>query len=390
MVNIDNDRTAFENGDLFLQHFLPGDSKNMRDLRGSIYRLNIAHKNKNMIPSILLTGERGVGKSFTAHVLAAHMGWLRTSKGEDLSPSESDDVYKIADRAGIRKVALTAVPEALCEVTLFGAKKGAYTDLRDDRIGLFDTKEAIDIFLDEIGDATPGIQAKLLDVLETKQFRPLGAGFDENSRVTAARIIFATNRDLQSMVDNRQFRADLHDRLLWSELSLPPLRDQLDQLPLLIERMTKVICRKYNINSYRQPSARDIEFCQNYNWPGNHRELSQILWKWYLYEYTVPLESIIRDRSRSRRSVYKFETTITENLFSRFDAILSGISPGFGKYGQVVEEMRRLAYTALYRFNQKRELKDDELKLLFSAQKPSNVRKQISANRPKQQNQEEL
>src|SRR2546422_11665288 len=100
MEQMTTDRDPFSEGDVFLKHFLPGDSAVLRDLRGVVYRLNIAHKNSRMVPSILLRGERGTGKGYVAHLIAAHLWWLRTSKGLDVEPGKSN-VYQIADQAGL-------------------------------------------------------------------------------------------------------------------------------------------------------------------------------------------------------------------------------------------------------------------------------------------------
>src|ERR1700733_10371358 len=159
MNELTTDRDAFAEGDLFLKHFLPGDSDALRNLRGIIYRLNVAHRNSRMVPSILLRGERGAGKGYVAHLIAAHLWWLRTSKGLDVEPGKSN-VYQIADQAGLRTQTMTALPETLAESMLFGAKKGAYTDSKVDRLGIFDSDsksrggsevpDPFDVFLDEI------------------------------------------------------------------------------------------------------------------------------------------------------------------------------------------------------------------------------------------------
>src|SRR6185369_10742232 len=116
-----------------------------------------------MVPAILITGQRGVGKGYVAHLIAAHLAWLVRSKGEDVAPADEADVYQLAMSANFRKQALTALTENLVEGMLFGVRKGAYTDARVDRKGLFETDEMIDVFLDEIGDAPGGVQAKLLE-----------------------------------------------------------------------------------------------------------------------------------------------------------------------------------------------------------------------------------
>jgi transcriptional regulator with GAF, ATPase, and Fis domain len=382
---------AFAVGDLFLQHFLPGDSASAAQLRGLVYRLNVSHKNKRMVPSILLLGEPGVGKGFVARVIAAHLWWLRNSKGQDIAPRSEQDVYTIADQAGLRIQTLTALPETLAESILFGAKRGAFTDLKSDRTGLFEstlplgsrTPDPFDIFLDEIGDAHPEIQGKLLEVLETGTFRPLGLDFKETSKRTDARIIAATNRNLDALVEAGEFRADLYDRLNWARIFLPALRHQSDQIPSIIRRINARTVTRYNLTD-AAPAEIDISWAQTYSWPGNHRELSQVMWEWHLFEGTVSLREIVAKRAaqRSRRKDHG-EALIIERLFRTFDDIRANKRPGFKTFGDVSEEMRRIGYAALYRYNQQRQLKDEDLKMLFSEQDPTNVRKQISQNRPR-------
>jgi len=173
-----------------------------------------------MVPSILLLGEPGVGKGYTANLIAAHLWWLRTSLGEEVAP-QIEDIYLLASRAGLRTQTLTALPPQLAEATLFGARKGAYADLKADRLGVFDSAtqrgrgapDPFDVFLDEIGDAPIETQGKLLEIFETGTFRLLGADFTEEPRRTDARIITATNRDLAQLVKENSFRVDLYDRL---------------------------------------------------------------------------------------------------------------------------------------------------------------------------------
>jgi DNA-binding NtrC family response regulator len=372
-------------GDSFLQHFLPGSSESIKKLRRDIYHLNIAHKNRRMVPSILLLGERGVGKGYTAHVIAAHFQWLIWSKGTEQKPDDDSDVYALARQAGFRKLTLTAVPEDLAEANLFGADKGAYTGSVSKIIGLFECDTWTDVFLDEIGDAPAKIQAKLLEVLETRTFRRLGTSFDSKEFETEARVLSATNQNLQRLVDEGSFRADLYDRLRWASLFLPPLREQMDQLPTIIRRMNKALCAKYKLQE-ADVSDPDVKWCQDhYDWPGNHRELNQVLWTWHLLEREVSLRKIVEDRSVIElvNTNEDFRSKMVQLCLSHFSAIYSGDASSYESYGEIGEELRTLGYEAFYRFKEKKQLKDEDLKRMFSKVDPKNVRKQISANRPK-------
>jgi DNA-binding NtrC family response regulator len=373
-----------ENEDFFLQHFLPGSTSSVKELRASIYRLNVAHKNKKMVPSILISGEPGVGKGYAANVIAGHLKWLRSSKGQDVKPVEDSDIYKLAIQAGLRTQTLTALPGELAESILFGVEKGAFTGATESRAGLFKASDPIDVFLDEIGDAPPGVQGKLLEVLEARTYRPLGLSFDKESLSTDARIIAATNRYLPALVEKGTFRADLYGRLGWAKIHLPPLRDQLDQLPSLVRRMMSSLRSKYNLASWNL-TDHDIEYCQTYQWPGNHRQLQQALWEWHLYEGTRSLRLIIEKRSEDYKASKDLDDLLLDKLFARFDAIRAGTTRGFRTYGELSDEMRRISYKAIYLYNRSHTLKDEDLRLLFTEQDPINVRKQISSNRPSEE-----
>jgi DNA-binding NtrC family response regulator len=383
----------YTEGDIFLDHFLPGDSAAIRQLRGLIYRLNIAHRNHRMVPSILIIGEPGAGKGYTANVIAAHLWWLRTSKGMEVDP-KGLDVYQIAADSGLRTQALTNLQDDLSEAALFGAKPGAYTSLTSEIIGVFDAgplarrggrvPDPFDVFLDEIGDASPKTQSKLLQILETRTFRQLGSRFDEPEKATEARIIAATNKDLVRLIEQDVFRADLYDRLMWAQLALPPLRQQLDQIPFVLGRINQSLCIKYALGEVAPPES-DIAWARTYHWPGNHRELQQVVWEWHLFGGSLSFKEIVQRRSAARpQRKDTLEAHVMDKLFRRFDAVLAGTSPGFKTYGAMVEQVREIAYAAMFLFNKERQLKDEDLKRLFSDQDPTNVRKQISGNRPHQ------
>src|SRR5207237_10331273 len=152
--------------------------------------------------TVLVTGESGTGKELIAR--AIHYNSSRA-------------------RGPFVGVNLAAVPEGLIESELFGHKKGAFTDARTDRPGMFVEADGGTIFLDEIGDLTPALQAKLLRVLQEREIRPLGAARPEKVDV---RVLSATNRDLAQRMSEGAFREDLFYRLNVIEMVLPPLRDR--------------------------------------------------------------------------------------------------------------------------------------------------------------------
>jgi two-component system, NtrC family, response regulator AtoC len=167
----------------------------------------------------------------------------------------------------------TALPEALLESELFGHVKGAFTGAVADRRGRFALAGRGTIFLDEIGDTSAAFQAKLLRVLEDREFYPVGA---ERPERTEARVLAATHHDLEARVAAGDFREDLYYRLRVVEIRIPPLRDRLGDLPLLARHFVQKIAR----DLHRPPATlpdETLAVLLRYHWPGNVRELENCL-----------------------------------------------------------------------------------------------------------------
>ncbi len=202
--------------------------------------------------SVLITGETGTGKEVVARAI------------HGLSPYQSRDLV-ICDCASI--------PENLFESELFGYKKGAFTGADKDKHGLFEEADGGIIFLDEIAEIPVSVQAKLLRVLESHQFRPLGA--NENTQVEV-RVIAATNRNLAEMVRTGTFREDLFHRLNKVVIELPPLRERLEDILLLVRQFLQAANKKFSKDV--KGVSRDVQkLFLKYNWPGNIRELVNVL-----------------------------------------------------------------------------------------------------------------
>jgi len=202
--------------------------------------------------SALITGETGTGKEVVARAI------------HGLSPYRTRDLV-ICDCASI--------PENLFESELFGYKKGAFTGADKDKHGLFEEADGGIIFLDEIAEIPISVQAKLLRVLESHQFRPLGA--NENTQVEV-RVIAATNRNLAEMVRTGTFREDLFHRLNKVVIELPPLRERLEDIPLLVRQFLQAANKKFSKDV--KGVSRDVQkLFLKYNWPGNIRELVNVL-----------------------------------------------------------------------------------------------------------------
>jgi len=202
--------------------------------------------------TILVLGPTGTGKELLAR--AIH------------STSGRRDAPFVAVNCG-------ALPEALLESELFGYKKGAFTDAKQDKRGRFALAEGGTLLLDEIGDVPAAMQVKLLRVLEEGKYEPLGGTESVNANV---RIVAATNRDLQKMVEAKEFRADLYYRLNVIEFSLPPLFDRPEDIPLLLDHFVEVLNAETG-RGVKRISHTAMGWLMRYSYPGNVRELRNIL-----------------------------------------------------------------------------------------------------------------
>ena len=166
-----------------------------------------------------------------------------------------------------------AIPENLLEAELFGYAKGAFTGAHETRKGFFQAADNGTIFLDEIGNASPAVQGKLLRVLQEKEVTKVGAQRAEKLNV---RVIAATNSNLEELIQAKHFREDLYYRLTVVSIMMPPLRDRASDIPLLVERFL----RKYGIE-YRDRlvgiSPEALKILERYPWPGNIRELENVI-----------------------------------------------------------------------------------------------------------------
>jgi transcriptional regulator with PAS, ATPase and Fis domain len=198
--------------------------------------------------TVLLTGETGTGKDLAAK--AIHYNSDRGSRA-------------------FVNITCSALPEQLLESELFGHERGAFTDARTQKRGLFETADGGTVFLDEIGEMTAGLQAKLLRFLEEKTFKRVGGLSDLRVDV---RVVAATNRDLEEEVKANKFREDLFYRLQVMPIHLPPVRERKGDIPLLagyfIDRFNREFRKRVRGLS---PSA--TQLLQQYPWPGNVREL---------------------------------------------------------------------------------------------------------------------
>ena len=230
--------------------------------------------------TVLIQGESGTGKELVAK--AIHYEGARADKP-------------------FMAINCAAVPETLLESELMGHEKGAFTDAKSLKKGLFEMADGGTVFLDEIGDMPQGIQAKLLRVLEDRTFRRVGGTKDIHVDV---RIISATNKDLLAAIQEKTFRNDLYYRLQVIPIFLPPLRERRQDIPVLTRHFIETFNREFG-KSVKGISQEAEKFLLEYDWPGNIRELRNIIERALILENEeiMQLEHLPRELvSREHRS----------------------------------------------------------------------------------------
>ncbi|NQZ60483.1 MAG: sigma-54-dependent Fis family transcriptional regulator, partial [Lentisphaeraceae bacterium] len=202
--------------------------------------------------SLLITGESGSGKGMLSRAIH-RMG------------SRADKPFV--------EINCSALPANLIESELFGHKRGAFTDAKEDKMGLFEMANGGTLFLDEIGDMDFKLQSKLLKAIEEKSFRRIGC---TNTIKVDIQIIAATNHNIFEAINNGSFRLDLYYRLSVIPLEIAPLRERQADIPLLCEHFIKIFSRKFGrrILGFKKDA---MDILMDYCWPGNVRELSNVV-----------------------------------------------------------------------------------------------------------------
>ncbi len=202
--------------------------------------------------TVLVQGETGTGKELVARA-----------------------IHNISSRCGLPfiKVNCAAIPFDLLESELFGHEIGAFTGAIAQKIGRFEMADRGTLFLDEIGDIPPGLQPKLLRVLQEQEFERLGSG---RTHKVDVRLVAATHRDLGAMVRRNEFRSDLYYRLNVFPVLLPPLRERREDIAALVTHFVEVCCRRMRKDILHVPPETLAAFT-SYSWPGNIRELQNLV-----------------------------------------------------------------------------------------------------------------
>jgi DNA-binding NtrC family response regulator len=223
-----------------------GSGKKMKDIFETIQMLGRSDV------TVMIRGESGTGKEMAARA-----------------------VHAVGERRRYPMVTVNcpALPESILESELFGYKKGAFTNAASDRVGLFAEARQGTIFLDEVGDISLPLQAKLLRVIQEKEIKPLGSN---RTRKIDVRIIVSTNQDLETKIREGSFREDLYYRFNVARLTMPPLRDRKEDIPLLVESFLKSTAAESHVEP-KTVSSGTLNQLLAYDWPGNVRELENII-----------------------------------------------------------------------------------------------------------------
>jgi DNA-binding NtrC family response regulator len=372
------------NTDDFLDKHLPGDSKAVTDLRRGIFRHNLWHRQASgRVHCTLITGETGTGKYRLSKLLVQHAAWSRQGGGDIPAPEALSQAA-----ANLARVLLTAIPDTLAEAILFGHTKGAFTGADRDRVGVFGDDEIENILLDEVGDASPALQGKLLEVIEDRTFHKLGTKPSEVLK-TDARILLATRADLHRLVREGKFREDLYWRIMPFRLHLPAVRDRADEIPVLMTRMLAEHIRGLNMGALGLPGTpalqpADREFAQAYSWPGNLRQMSDALLAWLVAGTRASLREIVE--SGPQGFIGDSGPTVGEIVQTRLEDIVAKRRDPYAKLGECWKEIEREVKEALYRCCVEKGLFDGEqLKFMFNDQKIENIRSALSTCRPSTQ-----
>jgi two-component system response regulator HydG len=272
--------------------------------------------------TVVIEGETGTGKELAARMI--HRFSLRAK--QPFVP-----------------VDCAAIAPSLLESELFGAMRGAFTGADRDRIGVFEAANRGTVFLDEIGEIDKSFQANLLRFLQEHEIRPLGAS---RAKEVDVRVICATNRDLQRMVDEGKFREDLWYRLNTVRIVMPPLRERRDDIPLL----ARFYVNKYNGMYPREAKLMDsgVQALQDYTWPGNVRQLQHVIERLTILAGRVDRDTVF-EALTSMESRDKPVDTLADVQEDKIREVLAATGGNKSKAAQILGIERKTLYRKLER-----------------------------------------
>ncbi len=288
--------------------------------------MNIVRKVAGTDANVLITGENGTGKELVAR-----------------------EIHNQSKRAGelMVSVDMGSITETLFESELFGHVKGAFTDAREDRKGKFEIAHKGTLFLDEIGNLSLQAQAKLLSVLQNRYVVRVGS----NKQVSIdIRLICATNCDLIEMVHEGRFREDLLYRINTIYIEVPPLRDRVDDIPILANYFLRVDSERYNKGTMKI-STHAMEKLANHNWPGNVRELQHAVEKAVIMSESPVLKSSDFIFNSTHRSIMTDELTLEEMERRLITESLKRYSDNISIVSDKLGITRQTLYNKMKKFN---------------------------------------
>ena len=272
--------------------------------------------------TVVIEGETGTGKELVARMIHGFSGRAK-------QPLVCVDCASIAP--------------SLLESELFGAVRGAFTGADRDRVGVLEAAHKGTVFLDEIGEIEKNFQASLLRFLQEREIRPVGAS---RSKEVDVRVIAATNRDLQRMVDDGKFREDLWYRLNTVRIVMPPLRDRRDDIPLL----ARFYVNKYNGRYDREVRLMDsgVRALQDYTWPGNVRQLQHVIERLTILADRIDKETV-EDALTAMESRDRPVETLADAEEDQIRKVLAATGGNKSKAAQILGIERKTLYRKLER-----------------------------------------
>jgi len=413
--------------DDFLVHVFPGSSTAAVQFREEIEALNLyCRRYKSAIGCILLTGESGVGKNYTARAISAHSQWLTLTDDEkrdlyydkkgtiSLPPATLVDRLLLKEHRPRRGMQTKCVPrlatvlgpqlaDDLAGSELFGHKKHAFTGAEEEHPGIFGDTGVDDVLLDEIGDLTPRVQAKLLQFIETRTFRPVG-GIAADEGTSEQRLLLATNRSLEEMVHAGHFREDLYWRIQGYRIHILSLRERKETIHELVRSMLRSVNQRHRGEEQHGPSLdaradkycllpkedwpsstphrsnwvnrlepEDLEWCEKYDWPGNVRELRQRLELYIFRNGYCRLQDVMPPQRSPRLPSFDSkkmpdgtQQSVALAVEQYLQRVIERKEPGPGQPGILLKMFQDYVKTAVYNFKTGRRLTKEQWTLLFA------------------------